>query len=93
MGHDPIDTDMYPVDIDDDDSSSSDIGIASPPQKRACLRAVVSHVRPGERVHPDSAYVGTEAHNRALTAKPESEVLKQFLVCFWFVRANLTLGG
>jgi hypothetical protein len=44
-------------------------------------RAVISHVRRGERVCPDSAYHGSEAHTRAMAAKSESKVLESFLVC------------
>lgn len=60
--------------------SSPCIGDSSPPCKRPRLRAVASHVRPGERVYPESAYVGSRAHARAMSAKPESEVLSNFLV-------------
>lgn len=65
---------------DSSESSSSDIDSPSPPCQRARLRGVVSHVRPGQKVHPNSAYVGTPAHDLAITAKPEFEVLSTFLV-------------
>jgi len=60
--------------------SCSDMDSPSPPRKRARLRGLVSHVRSGQKVHPDSAYVGTLAHDLAMTAKPESEILSKFLV-------------
>jgi len=71
-----------PVHWEDDTSefSSSDIDSPCLPRKRARLRGVVSHVRQGQKVHPDSAYVGTPAHDLAIIAKPESEVLSSFLV-------------
>ena len=73
---------LDPANWEDDLSeySSSDIDSPSPPRKRARLRSVVSHVRPGQKVHPYSAYVGTRAHNFAITAKPEFEVLSAFIV-------------
>ena len=77
-----LDPQLDPAHWEDDwsESSSSDIDSPSPPCKRARLRGVVSHVRPGQKVHPCSAYVGTPAHDLAITAKPEFEVLSAFLV-------------
>ena len=49
-------------------------------QRPTKKRLLASYVRPGARVHPQSAYYGTDAHNRAQTAKPETQVLSNFLV-------------
>ena len=74
---------MSPTSLDSfiDDASSSRSSSPSPAPPRIRSRAIVSHVRPGAKVHPLSAYVNSPAHTRALTAKSESEVLKAFLVC------------
>lgn len=60
-------------------SGESD-GYCASSEKRPRLRAVASHVRPGEKVHPDSAYVGTKAYACIQKAKPEEQVLQMFLV-------------
>jgi hypothetical protein len=52
----------------------------APCQNHSQPRAIASHIRPGERAHPESAYVGTKAHARAINAKPEPQVLASFLV-------------
>ena len=77
-----LDSQLDPANWDGDSSelSSSDIDSPSPPCKRARLRGVVSHVRQGQKVHPYSAYVGTPAHDLAITAKSEFEVLSAFIV-------------
>ena len=51
--------------------------------EKSCPCAVASHIRPSQKVYPDSAYFGTTAFNRALTAKPEEEILNAFLVIPW----------
>jgi hypothetical protein len=81
MEHRSLDPQLDPVNWEDDSSESlfSDVDSASP-RKRARLCSVVSHVRPGQKVHPDSAYVGTSMHDLAITAKPEFEVLSAFIV-------------
>jgi len=60
---------------------------SEPPRKRRRnqkRRVVVSHIRQGARVLPNSAYAGTKEHERALNAKTEIEVLEQFLVSLLF---------
>jgi len=59
--------------------ATSDTECFEPARKR-CRKTMVSFVRPGQRVHPQSAYVGSPAWERARTAKPEREVLSNFLV-------------
>jgi hypothetical protein len=80
MKNSAIDLDTDPFDTEDDSLYPTDTENNGPPRKRACLRAVASHIRQGQKVHPDSAYVGTPSFNRAFTAKPESDVLRAFLV-------------
>lgn len=63
---------------EDDFISSSDEEFVQPPRKRA--RVVISHVRQCQRVHPSSAYHGTQAHSRATRARFEEDVLIDFLV-------------
>jgi hypothetical protein len=81
---DPIVADTSLID-DDMDPSSPPSGEQTPQLrqtngKRARARAVASFVRPGERVNPSSAYVGSAAHTLAQTAKSEPQVLQSFLV-------------
>jgi hypothetical protein len=80
MKNSTIDLDTDPFNTEDDSLYSIDTDNNGPPRKRAHLRAVASHIRQGQKVYPDSAYVGTSSFNRALTAKPESDVLQAFLV-------------
>ena len=60
-----------------DTSSDSEVAIERP-RKRA--RAVISHVRECQRVHPSSVYHGTDAHSKGLHARSEREILNDFLV-------------
>jgi hypothetical protein len=64
------------------DRSSPEIDSAMSDQETRPIRrrAVISHIRSGERVHPNSAYHGTNAHTCAMAAKHEDEVLGSFLV-------------
>jgi len=62
----------------DDFLSSSDEQIEEPPRKRR--RAVTSFVRHSQRVRPSSAYWGTEAYGRAIQARPENDILTDFVV-------------
>ena len=81
MEHRSLDPQLDPANWEDDSSESLFSDVDSPsPRKRARLSGVVSHVRPGQKVHPDSAYVGTPMHHLAITAKPEFEVLSAFIV-------------
>lgn len=59
--------------------ATSDAEDFEPARKRR-RKTVVSFVRPGQRVYPQSAYVGSSAWERAQTGKPEREVLSSFLV-------------
>jgi len=65
---------------DSDDSVSSSSETENESEKSGRGRAVASHIRCGERVHPESAYVGSKAFERAVNARPENEVLASFLV-------------
>ena len=80
MKNSAIDLDTDPFDTEDGSLYSIDTNNTGPLRKRACLHTVASHIRQSQKVHPDSAYVGTPSYNRALTAKPESDVLQAFLV-------------
>ena len=62
------------------DVSPDDFESSEPPRKRARRCAVAAFVRPGQRVYPQSAYVGSPAHTRGISAKSENEVLATFLV-------------
>ena len=64
--------------------ATSDAEDVEPARKRR-RRTVASFVRPGQRVYPQSAYVGSPAWERAQAAKPEREVLSSFLVPLVFV--------
>jgi hypothetical protein len=75
-----LDPQLGPANWDGDSSEPSSSDIDSPPCKHARLRGVASHVRQGQKVHPYSAYVGTPAHDIAITAKSEFEVLSSFIV-------------
>jgi hypothetical protein len=69
---------------DEHDVSSYDFESSQPPRKRARRCAVAAFVSPGQRVYPQSAYFGSPAHTRSISAKPENEVLSDFLVLpFW----------
>jgi hypothetical protein len=71
--------------------NSSQLGVEEPPsfsdeieqsspRKRARRRVAASVVHPGQRDNPQSAYHGSPAHNRASTAKHETQVHSEFLV-------------
>ena len=68
-----------------DDASSATSSSPSPQGQRVRPRAIASHIRPGAKVHPLSAYINSPAHTRALSAKPESQVLQSFMVCPYLV--------
>ena len=75
---------------DEKSAGDSDTDNSEPTGKR-CRRTVASFVRQGQRVYPQSAYVGSPAYERARTAKPEREVLSDFLVLYIFL-LELTVG-
>jgi len=73
-----------------DDCVSSDEEIDVRPTKR--VRAIGSFVRSGQRVHPASAYWGTPAHSRAVNARREEDVIRDFLVAH-VLSGLLIIGG
>src|SRR5277367_2038922 len=95
----PPTTSMFPsslVDFIDDSTpstSTSSTPIPQSPAQRVRPRAVASSIRPGATVHPLSAYINSPAHSRAIAAKPESQVLKTFLVRSLCVCGLIGLGG
>jgi len=87
--------------IEEDDECQSSVSSKdseSPVRPRKRARAVADYIRPGERVHPTVAYHGTQAHTRAMSARPEVQVLSDFLVPrhatrLMLVRARRLFGG
>ena len=82
MNTGPVDAGVDSTTPDDRDRTFALLRNQSFPSqgKHSKPRVVISHITPGERVHPESAYLGTKNYDRAVAAKPESEVLKNFLV-------------
>ena len=83
---------LSPSQLEEDNIPSfSDYEEPSPPRKSVPRRVVASIVNPGNRDHPQSAYHGSPAHTRASTAKPEKQVIAEFLVLFhdnWLIQAE-----
>ena len=71
--------------LDDEESVAASDSENSEPARKRSRKTVASFVRRGQRVYPQSAYVGSPAYERASTVKSERDVLSRFLVPldFW----------